>query len=85
MEFLREEMLIVVFSEGEIWMVDPHTADVTHSYIQGLIQGETILAAKAFEGGLTVQTNQRRFLFTRNIHQPNLQEFFTVDPELREA
>ena len=38
-----------------------------------------------FDYGCAVQTSLRRILFTRNVHQPQLQEFFTVEPEIKEA
>jgi len=28
MEFLRDEQLLVLFQKGDIWLIDPHTAEI---------------------------------------------------------
>lgn len=51
----------------------------------GLLEGETIKAGKVFDNGLVVETTMRRFLFARNVFQPQLYEFASVENEIREG
>lgn len=42
LEFLQDEMLLGIFQEGQIWLVDPHTGKVNRISISGLLETELI-------------------------------------------
>ena len=39
MEFLRDEMLLVIFGKGELWLIDPHNGQVSQRRLEGLMEG----------------------------------------------
>jgi hypothetical protein len=83
--FIKDEFLLGVFQKGELWIINPHTAEIKRLSLLGLLEGELILRGKVFDNGLVVETSMRRFLFARTVFQPQLLEFASVEQELREA
>lgn len=70
LEFIKDEYLLVIFQKGDLWLVDPHTADIKRLNILGLLEGETIKKGKVFDNGFAAETSMRRFIFVRNAFQP---------------
>lgn len=40
LEFIQDELLLVVFQQGNLWLVDPNTGRITRSKLKGLIETE---------------------------------------------
>ncbi len=39
LEFIKDEYLLGVFQKGEIWIINPHTADIKKLKLLGLLEG----------------------------------------------
>lgn len=76
-------MLLVVFQQGQLWFLDPHTGKYTKQQILGLYETEEVVEAKVFDNGFAFLTNKSRFLFVRNAYQPQAIEFISCEEELR--
>ena len=38
LEFLKDEYLLVLFQKGDLWLIDPHTAEVKESKVVGMLE-----------------------------------------------
>jgi hypothetical protein len=75
--------LLVVFQKGDLWIVNPHSAEIRKMNLQGLLEGEQVIRGKVFDNGIAIESSMRRFLFTRTVFQPQLTEFASVEQELK--
>lgn len=37
LEFLKDEMLFVLFQKGDIWLINPHTSEIKESKVIGML------------------------------------------------
>ena len=79
LEFIQDELLLVLFQEGNQWLIDPNTGNVFKSKLKGLIETELIIAGKVFENGYAIFTNKNRFLYVRSAYQPQCVEFLSCE------
>ena len=42
-EFIQDELLLVLFQEGNQWLIDPNTGNIFRSKLKGLIETEEVL------------------------------------------
>jgi hypothetical protein len=82
MEFLSNELLLVLFSQGQEWLVDPHTARVTKHHLIGLLDSELIKSARVCEDRFAVLTSKCRFLYIKNVRSPVCEEYADCSEEL---
>ena len=82
LEFIQDELLLLLFQEGNQWLVDPNTGNVFKSRLKGLIETEQILEAKVFENGYAFFTNKNRFMYVRSAYQPQCLEFVGCEEEI---
>lgn len=75
LEFIKDEYLLGVFQKGDIWLINPHTAEIKKLKLLGLLEGELIKTGKVFDNGVAIETSMRRFLFAKTVMQPQLYEF----------
>ena len=73
-----------MFQRGDFWLVDPHTAEIKKMNLVGLLQGEQLVKGRTFDNGCAFETTMKRFLFVRNVFQPQVNAFASVQAELRE-
>ena len=67
-DFLIKEMLLVLFSNGIYWVLDPYRGTYKKYDIKSsLKEGEEIIEGKVFENGFAFTTNNFRFLFVRYV------------------
>jgi vacuolar protein sorting-associated protein 16 len=84
LEFLKDEYLFCLFQRGDIWLIDPHTAEIRELKVVGMLESELLAKGKVFDNGFVVETSLRRYLFAKNAFQPTLTEFSNPENELRD-
>lgn len=45
---------MVLFQKGDLWLIDPHTAEVKKFVVKGMFESELLIKGKTFDNGFAV-------------------------------